>query len=91
MKKPVVASKLPPLDELVIDGKTGFLVPPNDVAAWVEKLVALIKNQALNHAMGLEAHRFCATSFGFEHYNKTIDSLYAHMLQARGLDETGQS
>ncbi len=91
MKRPVIASALPPLDELVIDGKTGFLVPPNDIDAWVEKLIALIKNQALNQAMGLEAHRFCTTSFGFEQYNKTIDSLYAHILKARGPNETQQS
>ena len=45
--KPAVATTAGGLPEVVIDGKTGFLVPPRDHGAMAERLVRLLKDAAL--------------------------------------------
>jgi len=40
--KPVVASKIPPLTEIVIDGETGLLVEPGDPKAFADAITALL-------------------------------------------------
>jgi glycosyltransferase involved in cell wall biosynthesis/GT2 family glycosyltransferase/SAM-dependent methyltransferase len=44
---PVLASDAGAIGERIIDGKTGFLFPPNDVKALAEKLMRLQKDPAL--------------------------------------------
>ena len=50
--RPVVASLTGGLDEIVVRGETGFLVPPNDSQAVAESLFELIDNPALAQSMG---------------------------------------
>ena len=52
MAKPVVASRLGGPLELVQDGLTGLLVPPNNPAALAEAIVALLKDPARLTQMG---------------------------------------
>jgi len=49
---PVVASRLGALDEVVDDGVTGLLVPPDDVPALRAALVRLASDAPLRRAMG---------------------------------------
>ena len=59
---PSVASDSPGLRESVLDGRTGFLVPHDDVGAWGEALRRLLEDHDLREAMGrravLHASRF---------------------------------
>ena len=48
---PVVASDRPGLRDSVLDGRTGFLVPYGDVAAFGEKAVKLLKDKDLWNEM----------------------------------------
>lgn len=50
--KPVVATMTGGIPEVVVDGETGFLVPPRDHAAMAEAIVALLKDEALGRRMG---------------------------------------
>lgn len=63
MEKPVIASDLKPLDELVQDKKTGFLVSASDSSAWVAKLCLILDNKALAETMGACAYDFCKEKF----------------------------
>ncbi|MFJ3956940.1 glycosyltransferase family 4 protein [Arthrobacter sp. NPDC090010] len=50
--RPVVASDLPALREIIQDGVTGLLVPPGDVGALAERLRILIDDAGLRASLG---------------------------------------
>jgi glycosyltransferase involved in cell wall biosynthesis len=52
---PVVASRIGGLAEVVVDGETGFLVPPGDVAALGEGLSRLLSDRRLAGRLGANA------------------------------------
>lgn len=52
LEKPVVASYNRGHRELIVQGVTGFMVPPADAGAFAEKIALLIDNGALATAMG---------------------------------------
>jgi glycosyltransferase involved in cell wall biosynthesis len=50
--RPVVASAVGPIPEIVIDGETGLLVPPDDAAALADAIVRLLREPDRAAAMG---------------------------------------
>jgi glycosyltransferase involved in cell wall biosynthesis len=50
--KPVVATTVGGLPEMVDDGKTGFLVPPRDVNALADAVVRLMQNDEMRRTFG---------------------------------------
>lgn len=55
--KPVIATTVGGLPEMVGEGETGYLVPPRDEQALAERIVALLRDPAMRHRMGDEARR----------------------------------
>ncbi len=80
MEKPVIASNLPPLDELIIDSKTGFLIDVNKHNLWVEKLHALLTNKNLNKQIGQNAYQHCLQNFDITDQVKKIDNIYQQII-----------
>lgn len=52
-RTPVIASAVSAIPEIVVHGETGVLVPPRDVAALGDALVALLDDAPLRQHMGL--------------------------------------
>ena len=50
--KPIVATTAGGIPEVVVDGETGFLVPPRDHQAMADALVKLLKDPGLRKKMG---------------------------------------
>jgi len=55
--KPVVATAVGALPEVVEDGRTGFLVPPRDEVALAGAIVRLLADPTLARALGTRARR----------------------------------
>ena len=51
-ERAVVASSVSSVPEIVLDGETGLLVPPNDSPRLAEAVVALLDDPARAHALG---------------------------------------
>jgi glycosyltransferase involved in cell wall biosynthesis len=52
---PVVASRIGGLAEIVVDGETGFLVPPGDTRALGDRLARLVSDRRLAARLGANA------------------------------------
>jgi glycosyltransferase involved in cell wall biosynthesis len=55
--KPVVATTVGGLPEMVEHGRTGYLVPPRDERALADAIVRLLRDKALRVQMGLDGKR----------------------------------
>ena len=51
-KKPIIATNVPGSSEIVIDGETGFLIPPGNIKAMAEKIIYLLDNPDISKKMG---------------------------------------
>jgi glycosyltransferase involved in cell wall biosynthesis len=56
--KPVVATRVGGLPDVVLDGQTGLLVPPADARSLAEAVIKLLKDSTLRYLMGQNAKRF---------------------------------
>ena len=66
MRRPVVASRLSGIPELVEDGRSGLLVPPGDADAVAEALLRLARDARLRRELGLAGRRRVEAAFSLE-------------------------
>jgi glycosyltransferase involved in cell wall biosynthesis len=72
---PVIAANSPGIRESVIDGETGFLVPPNDPSAMAAAMRGLVESPDLVSSLGASGRRF-AEGFSWE---RAADDTIAHL------------
>ena len=80
MKKPVIASNLPPLNELIIQGETGFLIDPVNTDKWSSALYKLLSNKQLQITMGEKGYQFCTKNFEATVQAKKVETIYHNIL-----------
>jgi glycosyltransferase involved in cell wall biosynthesis len=78
--RPVIASAIGGMPEVVADGGTGFLVPPGDVAALAERLDWMARHRAEAVAMGLRAREQVEREFAPEQHYQRLLAVYASAL-----------
>ncbi len=64
--RPVVASRVGGLVEAIVDGETGFLVEPGDVAGLRRRLEQLLSDEELRARMGVAARRRAERELGLD-------------------------
>lgn len=74
--KPVVASKVGGLKELVVDGETGLLFEPENIEQLYESLLSLLEDNAKAEKMGLKGKQFVKEKFTIENFIDQIEVLY---------------
>ena len=72
MKKPIVASNVGGIPELIKDGETGFLVEEGNVEDLIEKLNILLNDKELAKKMGQEGVKFVKSEFNWEKVAKNF-------------------
>lgn len=77
---PVVASNVGGLRSSVLDGRTGFLVPPRDAAALAERLAALQADPALRARMGGAGKRRVARHYDWPQVAAGVAAVYEQTL-----------
>lgn len=82
--RPVIASAVGGLSEIVDDGRTGILVPAGDVDALAEAIVELASDAARATAMGSAGRARALDEFSQERCTERIEALYGAALAAAG-------
>ena len=85
MKKPLVASKVGGVVDVVEDGKTGILVPPRDPDSLAKAIETLLNDPKLMKSMGEAGYRRVKKHFNDAQFNKRRYEVYK-MLYKRKLD-----
>lgn len=79
-----IASKLAPLDELIGDGQTGFLVDHKSIESWKKLLLFLSQNPALVAAMQHKAYIQACKKFSLSQQIELLMAVYDGLVYARG-------
>ena len=74
--KPIIASNIGGLPDLVKEGKNGFLVERFDVQGMAEKIVKLSKDKILAKRMGQNGRKMFRKNWTKEKHIKEIISIY---------------
>ncbi|HXG00818.1 MAG TPA: glycosyltransferase family 4 protein [Bacteroidota bacterium] len=80
MRLPVIATNIASIDEMVIEGETGYLIPNENEVALADRLQRLMANTALRIAFGEKARRKAEQQFNLRRNAEVILEL---MLNAR--------
>ncbi len=79
--KPVVATRVGGNPELVVDGETGFLVPPRDSQALAESMVVLLTNKKLAAQLAENGKRRAEGQFSLGNMVRAYQTLYDDCLE----------
>jgi len=77
---PVVVSNVGGLSEIVVDGKTGTVVPPNDEAAAAKTLEELMVSPSLQESMGKCGETWVRDSYSWDQTAKVMEDLYERVM-----------
>jgi glycosyltransferase involved in cell wall biosynthesis len=78
--KPVIASDLGGMKELIRHGETGFLVPPGDISGLRNAMIWIMKNPSKAKVMGESARTYAKQNHSAQvHYEKLIEAYRAAM------------
>lgn len=77
---PVVSTRHSGIPELVVEGRTGFLVPERDAAALAESLHALLRSPSLCGRMGFEARKKVVAEYNIETLNRQLEAKYRSLV-----------
>lgn len=83
--RPVLASRVGGLPEIVVDGVTGYLIPPGDIEGLVRHLAELANDRARLAEMGTAGWRRIQEEFTEETMASHMANFYARLLEQRAL------
>ena len=82
MEIPVVGTRVSGIPELVLDGDTGLLVPPDDAPALAAALARLLTDQALARRLGRAGRDLVVSQFNGERSARQLQGLFLAAMDA---------
>ena len=74
-----IVTDLPAMQDIIVDGKTGLVVPQKNIRKIAEKVILLLDDQKLRESLGREGRRYVLRNFDWmiivEKYRKLIESI----------------
>ncbi len=83
--KPVVATRVGGLPEVIEEKRTGLLVAPSDQEALAAAIAALLADPPLRHAMGTRASEFAASHNSWDQIAEMTLNVYGQATKPRGV------
>ena len=88
---PVVTTRVGGNPEVVVDGQTGFLVPPGTPALLAERMAALLGAPALARQMGQAGRSRVEAQFNVRRMMREYEQLYGALLRRKGWRPTSSA
>jgi glycosyltransferase involved in cell wall biosynthesis len=85
MEKPVVASRVGGIPDLIDEGINGLLVGPGDVKELAHALEKVLRDKGLARKMGREGRKRIQAQFSAEIMVRSIENLYRELLGKKGI------
>lgn len=79
MEKPIIASKVPWIEEILEDNETAMLVKPNSGEAIAEAMMKLFSNPDIARCLGENARRIAEEKYGWDKVATNIEEIYRYM------------
>jgi glycosyltransferase involved in cell wall biosynthesis len=80
--RPVIATSVGGLPEVVEEGKSGFIVPPHSPQELADKIIVLLNNPALADEMGNYARHLSETRFSWGPIAHTLAQQYERLVES---------
>ena len=78
--KPVVASNIRPMSDVIEHEKTGYVLDPNDENIWAEHIIKLIKNYQESQKMGKNGNEVLKTKYNQDVMYEKLIKMYNGVL-----------
>jgi glycosyltransferase involved in cell wall biosynthesis len=75
MQRPVIASRVGGVPEIVIENETGWTVPNDAIRDWVEKITLVLSDQKLGRRLGQNGRRYVSKYFGSDTIARQFERL----------------
>lgn len=79
--KPVIGGKSGGTADAIEDGKTGFLIEPNNVNELERKIILLLKNKSLRDKLGKNGRKRVLNGFLWKHNVDKLTRLYKELIK----------
>lgn len=83
LSKPVVATNIPGPSDIVVDGETGFLIPPKNPEALANAILKLLNNQEVALRMGGFGKKRVEELFDIKKNILAIENTFSQLLQKK--------
>ncbi len=81
--RPIVSYDCDGAGEVCLEGETGFLVPPHNLEALIDRIVLLAGDGVLRERLGRRGQQFVKQWFSVERMIDALDALYRRLAQER--------
>ena len=81
-KRPVLASNIPPMSDIIEDSKTGMLIDPHDEIRWADAIISLINSPDDSKSMGDAGYQELQKKYSQKIFYEKLINMY-NVLQIR--------
>ncbi|HBK35327.1 MAG: Glycosyltransferase (Modular protein) [Candidatus Uhrbacteria bacterium GW2011_GWE2_40_58] len=78
---PTIASRLPGVRSVVLDGETGILVEPNDLTSLIHGMNLLLEQVDLRERLGFSARKRVESTFSWEPLVSKLEQTYCSVIE----------
>jgi glycosyltransferase involved in cell wall biosynthesis len=75
MRRPVIASRIGGVPEIILEGKTGWSIENSSIEEWVEKIRIVLNDAKLNRKLGDQGREWVKQKFAWQTIAKQVEHL----------------